>query len=289
MMKKVMFVLVSLLIVSTVCFALESGPSNKVGYVKITCTGGAGTTFTSMGLPFVFWTVPTGGIPTYGTESRKPSSILGTQPACSTATLADRVIRQDNAQFAYRTGSACSWTGSLETAGPANMEPGRFYYFRMVNRATRDLVLAGEADITANGIPGVVIVAPVPPQTVANIPYSWRDPRELPRDQLNLRQDGFRGGTATGSDRVLEPSTGKSFWFRTSDNTWQGTPPSALMTITPGRAYWIQNKHGSDPAWTYTYRANGQPITLPGGGETPELIKATLPDVKATKTHTATK
>src|SRR5512140_2823341 len=110
MMKKVMLVLVALLMVSTFAFALESGPSNKVGYVKIATAGGATPTFTQFGLPFKFWNVPSGNVPQYGTESRKPSSICGTQPNCGAIGTADRIMRQDNQQFAWRrTDIGCAW------------------------------------------------------------------------------------------------------------------------------------------------------------------------------------
>jgi hypothetical protein len=258
MMKKVMFVLVSLLIVSTFAFALESGPSNKVGYVKIQCNGGTGSVYTSFGLPFKFWFVPTGNVPTYGTENRRPSSIVGTQTTCGSASGADRIVRQDNGNFAYRVSPGCTWTGSLET-GAYYMEPGRAYWYRNGSGATRNLVLAGEADTTGAGIPGVLVQGPSSPGLL-NTAYSWRDPRDVNRARLNLLAQGFLGGTATTSDKVLAQVGGASFYYLTNTSTWGGT----LATVSPGVAYWIQNKHvGSN--WTYTYNASGVPIVQPGG------------------------
>ncbi|HEY3295029.1 MAG TPA: hypothetical protein VGL38_06305 [bacterium] len=259
MMKKVMFVLVSLLVVSSFAFALESGPSNKVGYVKIQCNGGTSAVYTAFGLPFKFWTVPTGNVPTYGTESRKPSSIVGTQTNCGTSLTADRIVRQDVGRFAYRnSASSCTWAGQLET-NPADMEPGRAYWYRNNSGAVRNLVLAGEADTTGIGIPTVTITAPTT-QPLIPTPYSWRDPRDVPRERLNLLAQGFTGGTSLTSDKVLAQVGGAAFTYNTSTNLWSG----GLTVVSPGVAYWIQNKH-SGHTWNYTYNASGVPLTMPDG------------------------
>lgn len=279
-MKKVMFVLVSLLIVSTFAFALESGPSNKVGYVKIQVNGGTSAVYTAFGLPFKFWFVPSGNIPTYGTESRKPSSIVGSQAACGSASGADRIVRQDG-EFAFRLSPACNWSGALET-NPADMEPGRAYWYRNNTGSNRNLVLAGEADTTAGGIPTFTIFAPAPNGTQSQ-PYSWRDPRDVAVNRLNLLAQGFTGGSVSTSDKVLTQGGAGTFaYYNTTTNAWAGT----LSSVTPGTAYWIQNKHTGHP-WNYTYNASGVPIIIPGGG--PAVIQkvsapVVVPVHRATKT-----
>ena len=275
-MKKVMFVLVSLLIVSTFAFALESGPSNKVGYVKINALGGTGVVYTQFGLPFKFWYVPTGNVPTYGTESRKPSSIVGSQANCGTIVTADKITRQDNGHYAYRnSGSSCAWVNPLETN--SEMEPGRAYWYQNNTHANRNLVLAGEADTTAAGIPTVTIAAN------SNTPYSWRDPRELANNKLNLLAQGFTGGTVISSDRVIsQASAGTSFYYRTSDGTWQG-----LATVSPGTSYWVKNNHATP--WNYTYNATGVPIIVPGNNGPAQLQKISAPvNVPTAKTSSRT-
>lgn len=262
-MKKVMFVLVCLLLVSTAAFALESGPSNKVGYVKFTLPNNS---YTSFGLPFVFWDVPTGNVPNYGVESRKPSDIIGVQANCSGGGTADRILDQNTGQFAWRNSTlGCDWTGLLETQGgdPGLMEPAKAYWYWNRSGAQRTLVLAGEADITGAGIPARTITAPASTLGLAT-PYSWRDPRELATSQLNLVQAGLLGGTGGTSDRVTAQVGGSFAYYNSTTNVWAGT----LTTVTPGAAYWIINKHPGH-AFNYTYLANGQPITLPEGD--PEL------------------
>ncbi len=259
-MKKVMFVLVALLLVSTYCFALESGPSNKVGYVKINCLVGN----TAFGLPFKFWLVPSGNVPTYGTESTKPSSIVGTQTNCGTISNADRIsVQGGSGVYAYRnTNASCGWAGTLETG--SSMTPAKAYFYNNKTAATRTLVLAGEADTTAVGIPAVNIIAPAVSGGSASTPYSWRDPRDIARNKLNLLAATFTGGTIGGSDRVAEQGgTGTYFYYRTSDGTWQGTLPQ----VTAGKAYYIVNKHFGH-AFSYQYVASGAAVTMP---ETPAL------------------
>lgn len=280
-MKRVMFVVVSLLLVGT-CFAqLQSGPSNTVGYVKIDIATGSvpSPTYKEFGLPFQFWDVPANNVPTYGVNSNLPSDIVGTQTNCSTLSATDRISRQDNGAVAYRLATACAWTGSLET-GAANMVPGRAYWYVNKSGAARTLVLAGQVN---NGNYGAVAIgAPVSPGTQVTA-YSWRDARDVPNNQLNLLANGFLGGTVSNADRVQAQTGGTFFWFRTSDNTWQGS----LTVVSPGKSYWILNKHVGH-TWNYNYLANGTPISNPGNNG-PQDIQVVTPNAKqSVKAHTAT-
>ncbi|MCX6601022.1 MAG: hypothetical protein NT025_05605 [bacterium] len=263
-MKNVLVVVVCLLLVAS-AFALESGPSNKVGYVKVTIQANTPGTTTSVpfGLPFIFWSVPTGNIPSYGDTTKLPSMIVGTQAKCSSSSsVADNIVRQTGGASAWRNSNvSCAWTGSLQTSGTGQMIPGHAYWYRNRSGVLRYLVLAGEADTTAVGIPSRVINAPTPPATSANTAYSWREPRAVARNQLNLRAQGFTGDiSASSSDQVAAQTGGTSCYYRTTDATWQGS----LTALTPGWAYWIRNRHPA--AWTYTYLANGQQLTMPEGG-----------------------
>jgi hypothetical protein len=241
MMKKVMFVVVMLLVAST-CFAqLQSPPSNVTGYVKITALA---SSFTPFGLPFQFWDVPAGGVPTYGVESTRPSDIVGDQTNPGNSVTADLIWRQDNGNTAFRT-PANVWTGTLEDN--QGMSPGRAFWYRNRTAANRNLVLAGQ--VNNAGSYGVV---PMP--NTAYTPYSWRDSRSVDRSQLNLLTSGFTGGTLSSqSDQVLQQGAGAFFWRRTNDSSWQGT----LVTVEPGIAYWIFNRNHGNGTWNYDY--------IPGG------------------------
>jgi hypothetical protein len=240
--------------------------------VKLNVAGGTGNVYTvGIGLPFVFWDVPTGNVPTYGVESRKPSDILGTQLVCAaTSITADRVIRQDLGDYSFRQSPSCIWQLALENA--SEMEPGRAYQFRTTNQPAKTFVIAGEADTTAIGIPTVTIN----PNTY--VPYSWRDPREIGVGHLNLHAQGFTGGTfSTPSDKVVEiGGAGNYAWYKTTDNTWQGL----LTTVVPGKSYYIVSKHS--PAWSYTYNASGVSLTTPTKGGESDIMKINKPAAKTT-------
>jgi len=245
-MKKVMLVIVCLVFAAS-AFAQQSDPSNDVGYVKLNING-SGTpgviSYLPFGLPFKFWTV-NAGVPQYGTESTKPSSIIGAQTNPGVPGAADRINRVDNGQFAFRT-VALAWSGGLETTGAGLMIPGRAYQYINKTGAARTLVLAGDVD--NSGDYGVVTVgAPTPPATLAATPYAWRDSRNTPIANLNLLEDGFTGGTPGASDRVAQTVGGAFAYYNTGTNVWGG----ALTAIVPGQYYNIVNKHAA--AWAYSY------------------------------------
>jgi len=280
MMKKVLFVVVSLLLVSY-CFALESAPSNKVGYVKISVAGGAGFAYTRFGLPFVFWDVPSLNVPTYGTESRKVSDVFGTQPLCGSTNGADKILRSDG-KSGQRTGTGCPWIGTLETDANS-MAPGYSYQVRTYAQAAKVYILAGEADTTAIGIPARLVPAGTP-AVPGYCQYSWREPRDVDVSKLNLMAQGFLGGAnANQSDRVADPAGGY-VWYRTTAPI--GWTYSSMTTITPGKGYYILNRHST--AYNYTYNASAAPIIGPGSKDgDSNLQKVTAPSV--TKTAPAVK
>jgi len=247
-MKKVMFVVVMLLVAST-CFAqLQSPPSNVTGYVKITCVANG---FTAFGLPFQFWDVPGGGIPTYGSESVDPEDICGDQPICGPVQgAADLIWRQDG-DLAWRRCSDLTWQGNLHD-NPA-MNPGEAFWYRARAGANRNLVLAGEVNNSGNY--GSVIM-----NEGGFTEYSWRDSRNLTPVGLNLITSGFIGGPVSGtSDQVWEQGgAGNFFWLRSTDTSWQGV----LATVDPGRAYWVLNRaHAGNNSWPYTYNPGGALLT----------------------------
>jgi hypothetical protein len=277
MMKKVMFVVLSLLI-ATAAFALESGPSNVTGYTKTIAVGGAGTVSTPFGIAFRTWDVPTAGVPSYGVNSTDPSDIVGDQTNCGTLANADRILRQDNGEFAIRNSTAgCGWTQLLQTNH--NMIPGRPYWYQNRTGANRDLIIAGEADITTT-YGTVTVTAPLVNGGLVSTPYSWRDPRSRDRADLQLLAAGFTGGTIATSDRCLAQVGGLFFYRRTSDNTWQG----GLAGSDPGLAYWIQRKFVGNYTYTYDPTSNAD-LQMPGGtkiaGSNGDLQKIEAPKAKA--------
>lgn len=253
-MKKVMLVIVCLLFAAT-AFAQQSDPSNDVGYVKISNTGGAPSAF---GLPFKFWNVVS-NVPQYGVESTQPSSIIGAQIATGGAG-SDNIVRQDGGQIGFRF-AAGNWGGSLQTTSA--MGPGHAYYY--VNRTglPRDIVLAGDVDNTQGY--RTVNLAAVGPKAI-----SWRDTRELEFDNdspsrpdigASLIADGFRGGTASTSDLVTEQGSGSQAFLNGAGTLYLGT----LAFVTPGRAYYLVNRTHVNGAWNYNYGVTGAAASMNDG------------------------
>jgi hypothetical protein len=259
MLKKVAFVLALTLLVS-VALALESGPSNTVGFVKKTCTASAKTPF---GLAFTFWDVVS-GVPQYGVASMRPSDVIGSQLTGGTVGTGDQCIQQGTGFFAYRTTTAALWSGTLETNNA--MTAGKAHWIWNKHAASQDVVLAGQVDTSAFG--------PIAVTALAKTALSFRDARVVNRATLNLLTSGFVGGTIGTSDQLIEQGTGTFCYFRTSDNTWQG----GLAGSSPGMAYWIWNKHAA--AWNYNYGpgAVSRPPNRPGDNpDRTNIIRPTTP------------
>jgi len=284
MLKKVLFVMLVLL-VATTCFAqLQSGPSNKVGYVKIPVTAGtiSNAVSTPFGLPFKFWdcpgTVPQYGVPATNGGTYRPSYIIGDQLVHGISSQADRIAKQGGSGLYAYINNSSVWTGTLETA-PGAMEPGRAYWFANRHAAT-NLVLAGEVANTA--LDSIITIAFVATGSVST-PLSWRISRVDSVKTLNLvgtpYGNQFLGGTSTTSDRIVEQGAGGGYsWYRTSDNTWPLT--TSLQVITPGKAYWITNKHNH--GWTYRWLGTGIPFSTQVDHKPmdPSIQKVTPPAVR---------
>jgi len=263
MMRTLTLVLLSLLLV-TAAFALESGPSNKVGYVKIYCIGFEDSpgvpaeAYTPFGLPFIFWDVPGSNVPTYGSESRCPSDIIGSQAGAGYSFTADLVLRQGG-DYAYRdTTLGNAWTGYLEDN--CSMDPAGAYYFDNHSGFDKTLVLAGDAEFTATGIPETFILAKLGPniEDQTFTPYSWRDPREMPMSQLGLITAGFQGGASQNESDQIWMQGGDLAWYNTTTSTWEGF----LTSVTPGSAYWISSMHEDlvNFGYFYTYDGTGSAL-----------------------------
>jgi hypothetical protein len=264
-MRKALLVVLCLLLATAVFAQMQSGPSNKVGYVKIVTSGTpGGVGYTAFGLPFEFWGV-VDGIPQYGVTSNKPADIIGDQSNGGSPTTGDKISQQGTGDIAVYVGQGPPlwlppyyWSGGLQT--DSTMVPGRAYYYQNKSGSNRDIVLAGEVN-NSGGYGVAAIPAPVDSPGVAFYSYSWRDSRNVPREDLGLDDQGFTGGSPTSSDKLSEQGTGDytvmtgggpPFWL--PPYNWSG----GLEHITPGRAYYIQNRyHVPNDTWNYDYPGDG--------------------------------
>jgi hypothetical protein len=206
----------------------------------------AGRVWTPFGILFRTWDLQFNGIPRYGVDATDPSDIVGNQVQCGTIADADRIVRQDNGEFAYR-GNGCAWTQLLQSNH--NMIPGRAYWYMNRSGVNRQLVIAGKADISTT----YSTVAMTPPPVnggLVSTAYSWREPRYRPMTELQLIASGFTGGTVASSDRILSQCVGQYAWYRTNDGAWQGSLPTPTDPCGCS-CYWIQSRHIA--TWAYTY------------------------------------
>jgi hypothetical protein len=288
-MRKALLVVLCLLLATAVFAQMQSGPSNKVGYVKIVTTGTpGGTGYTAFGLPFEYWEV-VDGIPQYGTTSNKPSDIVGGQATGGSPTDADKISQQGTGTFAVYTSTPpdflppYNWVGGLESG--SSMVPGRAYYFQNKSGSNMDLVLAGE--VNNSGGYGVAVIPAPPVDGTAYYAYSWRDSRNVPREDLDLTNQGFQGGSPTASDKLSEQGTGAFAVYTSSPPDF--LPPynwvGGLTATTPGRAYYIQNKyHGAGDTWNYDYPGDGSaPASRQITDPTERTITKVTPSAPATK------
>lgn len=250
MLKKVVFVL-ALTVCVSLALALESGPSNTVGFVKITCTQNFQNAF---GEPFTTWDVIS-GVPQYGVFSGKPSDVIGAQLTGGNLLTGDRCAEQGGAgEYAYRTTTAALWAGALENSG--GMLPGKAFWLQNKQAFDQDMVLAGEVDTSGFG---PIAISPNFQNAI-----SWRDARVVDRSDLNLLTSGFTGGNLLTSDRLAQQGgMGYYCYYNTSTSAWAGT----LQGSEPGLAYWIQEKNGN--SWNYNYVSGGAMPPVPDrpGGE----------------------
>jgi len=268
-MRTLTLVLVCLLLVSC-AFALESGPSNKVGYVKFTCYGYTSggnpvDAYQEFGLPFIFWDVPGNNVPTYGTVSNCPSDILGTQLTPGYLDDADQVVSQSGFAAYRDAGNLNVWAGDLEDY--CLMNGGDAYWINNRRGYNIDIVLAGDAEPNGTGINTCYNYDP-PVGGQAYSPYSWRDPRELTLDQLGLNP-GFVNGSFRGgewdyeSDQIVQQGLSSSIaWYASGNDFFPAGWNGDVMTVVPGEAYWIMNAHNGN-YWEYNFAPPGALMQAP--------------------------
>ncbi len=207
--------IITVLLVLSLTFliALESDPSETVGFVKIT----AGMGYTPFALPFTFYDAT-------HTETHLVSDIIGDQVTGGTPTTSDRIIDVNTGQFAFYNSGTSTWAGTL-----SNMDASHAFYIQVKNTAL-DLYLAGTVeDVTVDYGTLAVGYNAVGIQSAS----------ELLVSELNLVESGFTGGTPTTSDRIIDVNTGQFAFYNSGTGTFAGT----LANITPGHVYYVQVKN----------------------------------------------
>ncbi|KQC05235.1 MAG: hypothetical protein APR54_00030 [Candidatus Cloacimonas sp. SDB] len=220
-MKFSMSIVLIFLLFSIPLFALESEPSETVGYVKVEAISG----YTPFSLPFTFFDV------TY-TETLDLDDIIGNQLTGGDAFTGDQVYEVGGA-FAYYNSSTEQWSGILE-----NFTDNKAYYFKIQSgHSEADVYLAGTVLRESQSI-------------YCDIGYTILGIREagvIAIEDLDLIASGFTGGSPFSSDQIIELGGGYAY-YNTDTSSWNGT----LTDIEPAKVYYIQVKTGHS-AFTWNY------------------------------------
>ncbi|MDD3051499.1 MAG: hypothetical protein PHR06_10180 [Candidatus Cloacimonetes bacterium] len=212
-MKKSYFLII--LLFAGLLLAVESEPSEIVGYVKIS----AGVGYTAFAVPFTVYDS--------GVETLAISDIIGDQLTGGLAYQSDRILDITNGTVAWLNNTGV-WQGFTE------FTQGHAYYIH--NRHTaKDIFLSGSVIENSHNY-GII--------SIGYTAFSINSVYAHSLDDIDLISSGLTGGLAYQSDRILDITNGTVAWLNSS-GVWQG-----FSTLTIGHAYYIHNRH-SEFTWIY--------------------------------------
>lgn len=224
-MKKSIIVMLLVFFISAL-LALESDPSETVGYVKIETQTG----YYPFSLPFTFYD------DTY-TQTWDLDDIIGDQLTGNMIPfLADQIIPVEGGAIGYYNGT--TWTGITQ------FQDGHAYYVVIQSANPEvDMYLAGTVEQTAVSF-GTM-------QTGYN-PVGIREAGVVSLDDIDLLSSGFTGNAIPFlSDQIIPVEGGTIGWHNGS--SWQG-----FSTVSPGKAYFVVVQAANTPfTWTYDPSTRG--------------------------------
>ncbi len=265
MKGKALAILLAILVAGT-AFALESGPSNPVGFFTVTVTRAAN----SVGYNMV-------SFPTLPASATLANTIGAQVPGNNTSSFATTMYWYDNTSSAYssayKTGTGTTWSGAFST-----LESRKGYYIVLRNRAgvnlSYDVVVAGDVRTTAWDM-GTIQVG------YNMIGSVYAAPIRLDSTRLVSGTTRMKGGISQGQSDLLMWYNGSGFSTAYLNNSyvWQGT---AITTLEPGKGYWIVRRSGRTPA---TFAWNDYPAPAGSGSSSSSGILSA--GVQPTVTTTA--
>jgi hypothetical protein len=220
-------------------FALESDPSEVVGYVKIDSPVG----YTIFSNPFTYYDAT-------HTPTLDLDDVIGTQLTGGTPANADRIYDANLGSYAFLS-AAGVWTGSL-----VNFTLTHANYAKIYNTAN-SFYLAGTVEDEIMNFGTMAVGYNVVGLKVAGA---------VPMSDLDLISSGFTGGTPATSDRIYDANTGQYAFYNSGTSTWAGT----LTQTTIGHSYYILVKN---TAFSWTYDPTGSDDTGRGGNYHNSRIK----------------
>ena len=229
-MKKLLVFTALVLFLSSL-IALESDPSEVVGFVKTTATAGSYSYFS---LPFTFYVG--------GTETMALDDIIGTQLTGGNIVTGDRIIEVGTGTYAYLNSSTNTWSGAL-----TNFTDNYPYQYKVhTSHSTKDVYLAGNVEQEVQVMPYSC--------AIGYTMYGIREAGSVDVSALDLVDSGFTGGNVLTSDRFIDATSGSYAYYNTSTSAWAG----GLTNIEPANVYKVKVQ-SSHTAFTWTYDPTDNP------------------------------
>ena len=198
--------------------AVESGPSNTVGFITWQCEA---SNWTPFAFPFTYYNE--GHIATFAVNDILKGDF----------TAGDEIYDQN-------TGGSVTYSGTEWSGAWTDIVPGHAYWAK-INNDDVSAVTAGEVDLTEISLGNMV---------VGWNPVGLRDPGIVSLDQAGLIASGFTGGeNPAESDRIYVQNSLSYAWYNTGTSSWVGLEDG----LQPTNALWIWiHPNHSGFEWNYT-------------------------------------
>ncbi len=236
-MKKLLIFTMMLVLIGSMV-ALESEPSEVVGYVKISAPSNFDT---ALALPLEVDGLMTSVV--YADGAGVPYITGGTNPNAS-----DQIQELGTGATAwYHTGMS-QWMGDFAV----DVTKANLAKIRSTNPAI-DIYICGKVDNTT-----VVNYAAIPANFDTELGFREADSSVMVSN-IGLLTAGFTGGTnPNASDQIQELGTGTTAWYHTGMSQWMGD-----FALTPGKAYVLKIRLGHTGLPAYSYPASGADDYVP--------------------------
>ena len=211
-MKRLLILSMMLVLIGSM-YALESGPSEVVGYMKVDTPVG----YSIFSNPFTYYDAT-------HTATLDLDDVIGGQLSGGTPANADRIIDANTGQYAFYNAGTSLWAGTL-----VNFDFTNAYYVKIYD-TVNSFYVAGTVD------PEVMDFGTL---AVGYNVIGLKEAGSVILNDLDLVSSGFTGGNPATSDRIIDANTGQYAFYNSGTSTWAGT----LTQTTIGHSYYILIKN----------------------------------------------
>ncbi len=230
-MKKVFILGIVVLFLGSL-IALESDPSEVVGFVKLDAAASpSNVTYSMFSLPFTFYDAT-------HTQTMDLDDVVGDQLTAGNFFTADRIMEIGGNDAYLATGTPPTWTGTL-----VDFTINKCNYFKvMAGHSAQDVYVAGAVENFAQTMPD----CPALPSAISYTLVSFVEAGNVALADIGLIGTGFQSGNIFTADKIMEIGGNDAYYDGTS---WQG----ALTHLSPGKCYYIKilSGHTGVTGWIY--------------------------------------